>query len=34
VAKYELRRATDRQRWLAGMRRVLSRDVATPGTNS
>jgi NAD(P)-dependent dehydrogenase (short-subunit alcohol dehydrogenase family) len=34
VAKYELRRATDRNRWLAGMRRVASRAAATPGIHS
>jgi NAD(P)-dependent dehydrogenase (short-subunit alcohol dehydrogenase family) len=33
VAKYEVRRATDRERWLAGMRRVMSRAAAVPATD-
>jgi NAD(P)-dependent dehydrogenase (short-subunit alcohol dehydrogenase family) len=33
VAKFELRRATDRERWLAGMRRVVSRAAAAPATD-
>jgi NAD(P)-dependent dehydrogenase (short-subunit alcohol dehydrogenase family) len=34
VATYELRRATDRERWLAGMRRVKNRVSAVPATDS